>query len=102
MPVQRKMSARSLCSGFTLPRTVKIMPIGEKRSTHRDVKGMQPDKRVIRRAKKIRADGQTFLENQALHSRPVPTRKIVPNAIVTNHHKPNAPTFAFRKALTAR
>ena len=33
---------------------------------HCDVKRVQPDKRVIRRAKKIRADRQTFVENQAL------------------------------------
>src|ERR1700730_5796403 len=58
---------------------------GENDQAHGDVKRMQPDKRVIRRAKKIRADGQTFFKNQAL---PLPTRSRQKNGAQCNRYKP--------------
>src|ERR1035438_10429004 len=46
---------------------------------------MQTDKRVIRRAKKIRADGQTFSENQAL---PLAARSNQKNGAQCDCHEP--------------
>src|ERR1700691_527679 len=66
MPIERKNFRALAVLRFHFAKERENHGQGDRKQTHRDVKRMQPDKRVVRGAEKIRAHRQTFVVNQVM------------------------------------
>src|ERR1700722_20880970 len=85
MPIQRKDVRPLAVLWFHFAQESENHANDENDQTRGDVKRVQADKRVIRRAKKIRAYGQVLFENQVL---PLTARFDQENDAQCNGHEP--------------